>query len=116
VLYQTSLQPLRLSQSRTSPEQPLLRRSNRDEMTDQQRRAADSVIVLCMTVFAPLCLPPFLLGIGVLNQFVGDRANKKTKRLALAEAFVFFIIIIIAATVGITMSIKEERRANGNNY
>lgn len=106
---------LNADRSRVSATKPAIRRLPH-EMTRGQKLAADIIKYSCTTWLAPLCLPPFLLGVGVLDFFVRDRASKKMKRFALAEALFFFMVVVIAATVGITLSVRDERRSNGEGY
>ena len=94
---------------------PIIPKSPR-KLTSSEKLAADIIIYSCTTVLAPLCLPPFLLGVGVFDFFIRGRITKKMKRVALGEALFFFMIIVISATVGLTLSIKEDRRANGEDF
>jgi hypothetical protein len=117
-----------LKNSRASPTQPLLQdaldveraainqEKKEHEVKDatQEKLVAYIIIGSCFTIFAPLCLPLFLLAVGILDPVLGKYATKKLKRTAMAVALLLFAIIVIATTAGITWSVRDERRANGD--
>jgi hypothetical protein len=79
------------------------------EVTPGGKLCRDITIWASITVFAPIPLGNFFIGVGCLDGALGSRLSPRMKLFALIEAIFIWMVYAIIASVLITLSIKEDR-------
>ena len=87
-----------------------------EELTVHQTLIADIFIWSCVTWLAPFAFLPLMLGFGAFDGIVKGRASPNMKKFALGEAVFILLVIVVAATIGITLSVIDQKRTSGAGY
>jgi hypothetical protein len=107
---QTSLQPLVLKSPSTIWPAPPVIYEQYEGLPRSGKLWRDVIIWSCITWGAIIPIGSLLLGSGCLDEMLGKRLSRRMKLFARAEFFVAFFIIIVVATVGITIHVRAEKK------